>query len=459
MRNRNCVMIIFLIFILAFSAILPYISSEIPKKTPSEGIQRVILISIDSCNPEYLSSQFMPNLYSRIIQDGIKFKFANTVLAAETQSGHTTMVTGSYPTHSGIIGNGLYFPDDWEDPVSHEIVYPAGTTISTFTDHRLLLTKTIFEQFQDNDSIQTAFISGKWRLVPLLCEGADLVFGNANNGSFLIPEDYKMKVGAPLTYIEGDAVDIWSMNCLIEVVKNDPQIDFIFVNLAYLDPCQHSYGAYNEMIYHNLRELDNLFLRLFNELETMGEYDSTLFVIVSDHGHDRSDYVINLFDILNDAAPQIGADILAEGQSAYIFLDNQSQLSQTLNLLEAQEGIGLVVPRNNTGLVGYGNYSDYNLYPYRNRTGDIYVCTKQNGAVVVNPNIPFMLYGIHGGPSTQDVILSFICKNMQFKPELQGFEINTMIPNTVDILPTVAQIMNWSLDTMILDGEALDILV
>ncbi|MHA1269346.1 MAG: alkaline phosphatase family protein [Candidatus Helarchaeota archaeon] len=459
-KNSKRLTFLLIASLIIISGFIPYISSLLPKQPQSTGVKRVILISIDSCNPEYISPMFMPNLYSRILRDGIKFKVANTILGAETQSGHTSMLTGSFPTHSGIIGNGLYFPEDWVDPETNETVYHAGTKVFTITDHRLVLTNTIFEQFKDNSSIKTAFVSGKWRLVPLLSEGANLIFGNNKvEKTYMIPPDYYQWVGAPLCYSEGDAIDVWTINCLIETIKHNPEINFTFVNLAYLDDLQHAYGGYNEMIYHQLRELDNMLLRLFNELEARGEYDSTLFVVTGDHGSDRTDYYINLYEVFGQSSnPHIDAEVHAEGQSAYIFLDNASQLQEAITLLESQEGIGLIVPRDNSSVVGYQNYSAYNIYPYYNRSGDIFVCAKEHGAIITNPNVPFTLFGMHGGISTRDVPMAFFCKNLQFKDELRGFEINNYIPNTVDILTTIASIMNWTLNNMTLDGEILNIL-
>ncbi len=459
MRTRNLISTFLMLGIISLSTIFPLIGYVIPKKEAEAGIQRVILISLDSCNPEYISQQYMPHLYSRIMQNGVKYKLANTILATETQSGHTSMLTGAYPSHTGFSGNGLYFAEDWDDPGTPGVDYPAGTSIPTFIDPRLILVNTIFEQFATNGSIKTAFISGKWRLIPLLSGGADLIFGNAKNGTIMIPEDYYSKVGAPFTYAEGDVIDSWSMNCLIEVMKNDPDVDFVFMNLAFLDDLQHAYGAYNELIYAHLRELDNLFLRLFNELESQGMYDSTLFVVTADHGSDSVEFVLNIHEILeNSVNPHINGHVFAEGQSAHIFLDNESQLSEAITLFEGKEGIDLIIPWNNTGLPGYANYSDYNLFPYVNRSGHLFVSVKGNGAVVTNPDFPFTLFGMHGGASTQDVPLAFFCKNLDLDPALTGHEIINTIPETVDIMPTIASIMNWSLDQMTLDGEILDII-
>lgn len=459
MRQRDSITTLLIISILTLSVFIPYISSLLPKTAPEEGVQRVILISLDSCNPEYINPQYMPNLYYRIMQDGIKYKVASSVLASETQSGHTTMLTGAHPTHTGITGNGIYFPYDWDDPGTPGIDYPAGTSIPTFIDPRLRLAKTIFEQFASNTSITTAFIAGKWRLSPLLSGGADLAFGNPKNGTVLVPESYLPKVGAPFTYAEGDILDSWSMNCLIEIMKNDPDTDFTFINLAFLDDLQHAYGGYNELVYAHLRELDNLFLRLFNDMESNGIYDSTLFVITADHGAESVDFVLNIHEIVeNSVSPHIDAHVFAEGQSAHLFLENESQLPDAIALFEQQENIDLIIPWNNTGLPGYSNYSDYNIFPYVNRSGHLFVSAKAHGAVITNPLFPFILNGMHGGASATDVPMAFFCKNLEFKSALTGHEIFNVVPHTVDIMPTIASVMNWSLDQMTLDGKVLDIL-
>ncbi len=444
---------------LLVSAFLPYLASFAQPLPQSPGIKRVIFISIDSCNPEYLGPGYMPNLYARIMRDGIKFKVAKSILASETQAGHTSLLTGSFPEHSGMIGNGLYFAEEWKDPVSGEVIYPEGSEVFTFTDPRLRLTKTIFEQFAGNTSMTTAMVSGKWRLIPLLGSGANLIFGNPKNGSISFPSEYDDDVGAPFTYAEGDTVDPWTMNALLQVLRINPGMNFTFLNLAFLDNVQHSYGAYNAFVANQLRETDNLLSQLFNYLESIGEYDSTLFIITGDHGSETTKFVLNLFDLFNSTttSPTINAHVFAEGQSAYIFLEDQAQLPDALALLRAQEGVGLVVPRNNSTVVGYGNYTQYHIYPDRNRTGDIYVAAREGGATVIHPTVPLMLNGIHGGPSAQDVPMAFIGKNVPFKTSLKGREILDYIPNTVDLMPTIAHVMNWTLDKMTLDGVVLDL--
>ena len=170
-------------------------------------------------------------------------------------------------------------------------------------------------------------------------------------------------------------------------------------------------------------------------------------------------FYLNIHEIVeNSVAPHIDAHVFSEGQSAILFLDNESQLPDAITLFEQYEKVDLILPWNNTGLPGYCNYSDYNLYPYVNRSGHLWVSVDAHGAVVTNPDFPFTLFGMHGGQSTIDVPLAFFCKNLNFDPALTNHEILNKIPHLVDIMPTIADIMNWSLDQMTLDGEVLDIL-
>ncbi|MHA1131489.1 MAG: alkaline phosphatase family protein, partial [Candidatus Helarchaeota archaeon] len=399
-------------------------------------------------------------LYSRIMQHGVKYKLARTILNSETQSGHVSMLTGSFPSHSGIPGNGMYFPVAWDDPSTPENPdYPAGTSIGTFTDPRLIMSETIYQQFAGNASIKTAFIAGKNRLPGFVSVNANLSFGITINGTIMIPPGYDSKVGIPAATIAGDLMDGWPMTCLTQLMINDPDTDFTFINLAFLDDLQHMVGGYNERVYEFLRELDNRMLELFNVMESRGIYDSTLFVITADHGSETVEFVVCLQDILdNSVSPHISGVAFSEGQSARIFLDNPSQLADAVALFEADERVGLIIPWNNTGLPRYGNFSDYNLYPYTNRSGDLLVTLKAGGATILDPNMPFQLLGMHGGPSTVDIPMAFFCKNLEFDPGLTGREILEINPSVVDIMPTIESLMNWSLDTMTLDGQALDIL-
>ena len=224
-----------------------FVSSTSYYMVPSQetGLRRVIVFSLDSCNPEYMSDGYLPHLNEFIISQGFKFKVANTVLSSETQAGHTTMLTGAFPNTTGIFGNGLYFTDN-------------GVDTGLVLDPAYRWAPTIFQALHgSNPNLTTAFVSGKWRLGPLLSQEADIVLTSPRS-NIPIPNEYSALVGTPIPYMDGDLMDAWVFNAILQVVKKDDP-EFAFVNLAQIDWAHHATGAFNANMDRCMREVDALF--------------------------------------------------------------------------------------------------------------------------------------------------------------------------------------------------------
>ncbi len=422
MRNKtDKAVLLILIILISFGFSINFIATSsfpptVPRTTP-----RVILISIDSGNSDYLSEEMMPKLFSEIIAHGSKYKYAQGVVAAETQHGHTTILTGAFPNQTGLIGNGLYINE-------------TGTTVGVLLDPKYRFAETIIEA---NPSIKTAFISGKWRLPPLLAQGADLIFTSPVTG-IPLPNGYATKVGAPITYCDGDIVDPWIINALIEVIKRDDP-DFIFCNLAWTDVQGHASGGigdYSAFIKRQLAELDNLFMLLFTELKAMGQFENTIFAIVSDHGMETVDKFVDIEGYLQNSGIQNHVHV--EGGSGFIFLSNSSQQASAVELLRQHPDVAVVVPRENMS-----------RYPYcldtlLNRTGHIYISLREHTILSFRlPGLgalPIGNIGSHGGISCSDVIMAWMGPNIT----RTGYELS-IIPHQVDIVPTICHIMGWNL--------------
>ena len=229
------------------------------------------------------------------------------------------------------------------------------------------------------------------------------------------------------------------MRALIEVIKGDDP-DFTFVNLAWTDVEGHytgGIGDYSVMIQRQLRELDDLFMRLFTELKAVGEYENTIFCITSDHGMETIEDVVDIEGYL--IAHGIQNHVHPEGGSGYIFLDDSLQNQTAVNLLLTHPDIAVVLP--------YENMSQYpfclNTFP--NRTGDIYFSLKEHRMVALRiPGlgaVPLSQIGSHGGISTQDVVMAWMGPNIT----CTGYEINTIVPHLVDIVPTICHLTGWTL--------------
>jgi len=401
-----------------------------PSEAPSKP-KRVILISLDSCSPEYPNDPYyMPLLYDVIHDNGVAFKTCWASLAAETMLGHTTMLTGCHPNSSGVIGNGYYNNETDKD-------------IGVVQDPKFRLVETIIEAIEPNSSIKTAFISGKWRLPAFLAQEADVVLGSTKVwDKFPMPQKYLDKLGYPLEHGDGDIYASWTIRAVIECIKSDDP-DFIFVNLAWLDVTGHDTGSFNLNIKRLVSQLDYNLNMLFNELKAMGEFENTLFIITGDHGMDSIYGVFDPKAYLESYGIHVH-HVHAEGQSAFIYLENASQMNMAVDLLNKNDKVGLALSRDDMYLL--------HLDTFINRTGHVYMSCKAHYAVVLESagiEFPVSQIGTHGGISCRDVPLMLMGPGIK-----KGQFIENKIPELVDIVPTIGNITGWNIPSTC-DGRVL----
>lgn len=435
MKKTDRTVVLIIAILIGFGFTINIIATSFFPPANTRTTPRVILFSIDSANPEYLTEAMMPKLFAEIMARGSKYRFALTSLAAETQHGHTSILSGAYTNNSGMIGNGYYNETD-------------GTAVGVALDPSFRLAETLIESIERTTPvIKTAFLSGKWRLPPLLSQDADFIFASpvaeeVTGRSFPLPPGYLQKLGTPVTFPDGDIIDSWVMRALLEVIKQDDP-DFLFVNLAWTDVFGHNSGGigdYSIMIKRQLAELDNLFMYFFTELRAMGEYDNTLFIITSDHGMETVEKVIDVRAYLEDNG--IGSYVHPEGGSGFIFLDNPAETATAVNLLRQNPDLAVVL--NRTEMAQY----PYMLNTFENRTGQIYVSAREHCIITFPPipglgSIPLSPIGSHGGVSLQDVVMAWMGPNIT----KMGYEITTSVPHVVDIVPTICNLTGWTLPT------------
>jgi predicted AlkP superfamily pyrophosphatase or phosphodiesterase len=422
--KKTRAVLLIIIVLMAFGFSINFIAYSLFSTTSHRATPRVILISIDSGNADYLSEAMMPKLFGEVMAHGTKFKSAITVLPAETQHGHTSMLTSAFPNKTGLVGNGLYFND-------------TGQTVGVLLDPDYRLAETIFEAInRTNPALKTAFISGKWRLPPLLSKGADLIFASPVT-DIPLPEGYLQRLGSPVLFYDGDIVDTWIIDALIDVIKHDDP-DFTFVNLAWTDVFGHfcgGIGDYSAIIQQQLWELDDLFIRLITELKAMGEFENTVLVITSDHGMETVEKFVDVQGYLADNG--VESHIHIEGASGFVFLTNSSQKDAAVSLLRQHPDIAVVVPRENM------SQYPYCLDTFINRTGHIYFSMREHVQIslqLFGDDLPLGNIGSHGGISCQDTIMAFMGPNIT----CPGYERVDIVPNIVDIVPTICHIMGWT---------------
>ncbi|MFX1450981.1 MAG: alkaline phosphatase family protein [Promethearchaeota archaeon] len=463
MKHKNKIAGLFIAFIFCLSFSLDYVSFKIGPdhiiEPPGIGIKRVILISIDSCNPDYIRPDLMPHLWEFMLFTGCMFINAETILSSETIPCHTSMLTGAYPNTTKIFGNQYTNVSLWFHP------FPGFGAPHKFFDYDIRQAKTIIEAIEPNLTVGTHFISSKWLHWMLGWESDSWVgpefriefsqgvprYLPASSYSWANPA-YQSQVGNG--YGEMLPMDNWIINSLIESLRNEKYLqNFYFVNIGYTDEMGHVYGARNAMAERQMREVDNLLHSLFLEIISLGKLFTTSFIITSDHGMETiNEEGVNLEALLKGAG--IPCYIHVEGGSAYIglpFIDkNTTEYKETkeimLNYLELINSrywlFDVIVPSE--------NFSNYNL-PTDGAAGDIFLSTRRGVRIRTNA-LPAHANGDHGSINEQKIVMIWMGPDIKQR----GIIFNEDPVSICDIVPTIGNITGWDISDCSLDGRVLE---
>ena len=72
-------------------------------------MNKVMILVIDGCAPEYITPEFAPNIHRLAEQ----FGFSKTVMAVVptvTNVNHASILSGKFPSETGMAGNYYYNP-------------------------------------------------------------------------------------------------------------------------------------------------------------------------------------------------------------------------------------------------------------------------------------------------------------------------------------------------------------
>jgi len=101
-----------IVYLLIILAALPLVAQRTQPTTPAQVNRRprlVLLIAVDQFRRDYLErfgDLFVNNGFRRLLRDGASWEEANyDHVPTYTACGHATMMTGAYPSETGIVGN------------------------------------------------------------------------------------------------------------------------------------------------------------------------------------------------------------------------------------------------------------------------------------------------------------------------------------------------------------------
>lgn len=281
-----------------------------------------IIVCLDGCAPEYLSTSDTPNL-DAIARAGFK-TIGKAVVPTVTNVNNTSIVTASFPEVHGITSNYCL------DSETGEEMYMESP--------EFLLTDTIFRRAARRGE-KSAILTAKNKLKTLIQDGASVAESAEKPSAWLVDE-----LGAPpgIYTIE---INHWLFRAARKVLeKFSPDLLY----LTTTDYVTHKHAPDDEKAQWNLNQLDRLLGEILNVSSDIE------IVVTADHGMNPKSRALDLNRILHDRGiPANAIPIIKDryvvhhrnlGGAAYVYLEDASLLNEAMGVLSAEKGIERVMP-------------------------------------------------------------------------------------------------------------------
>ena len=258
----------------------------------------VVGFLFDGANPNVLYAMAAageaPNV-ARLMEMGTAFGHgAMAGLPTVTLANHTSILTGAYPGHHGILNNAWY-----DRAAGRQVITNSSSTWPTAMDHIRPGTETLHsavrrtwpEAFSasvnepcDVDAGYSTFGFFRRGEVPPIPERADDLPHVTER--FVRPsKDYAWSSVVDHMGVE-QAVGIWSGHYRDE---SYPMPRFMWVNFTLTDAAMHEGGPHSEMAAASVRDSDARIGEVLAAVERAGVFDDTAFFLVADHGMEEND--------------------------------------------------------------------------------------------------------------------------------------------------------------------------
>jgi predicted AlkP superfamily pyrophosphatase or phosphodiesterase len=239
----------------------------------------VLLISVDGMLPAYYREADalglrIPNI-RLLTREGAHASGATSVMPSVTFPAHTTIVTGVSPSRHGITNNSIFDPDgslgggwffyydDVKVPTLFSKAREGGLRVGSVT---WPVTAGAPVDLNLPDMYPVPTVREAKNLIALTRTGtkpallADLL---APAALLNMRDDLRGKVA-------------------VRFLRERP--DFLAVHLLELDEAQHKFGPRSPEALATVEHLDEILGTIFDELRTLGRWEETTVVLVSDHG-------------------------------------------------------------------------------------------------------------------------------------------------------------------------------
>lgn len=316
-------------------------------------MQRTVLIDVVGLTPGLLG-EHTPQI-SAWRETGASVVPISPVLPAVTTAAQTTYITGKYPEEHGIVGNGWYFRDDSEVRFWRQ-------------SNKLVKSPKVWDVArQQNPSFTCAkmfwwynmYSTADYAATPRPMYPSD---GRKIPDVYTTPpklrDELQEKLGQfPLFKFWGPLACIDSSVWIAESAKHvellhSPTLSLVY--LPHLDYCLQKVGPVPDLIFKELREID----QVVGDLIEFYESRDVRVMLISEYGISQVSHPIHINRALRDAGlitvrEELGRELLdcgackafavSDHQIAHVYINDSSVYDQVVKLLQGLDGIDLVL--------------------------------------------------------------------------------------------------------------------
>lgn len=256
-------------------------SSDPPGPLPGaeSGRLTVVVAVVDSLMPHEVTAA-TPQL-NALKAAGTFFEESRSIFIAETIPNHVAMMTGVYPSRSGIFSND-YLDFTVTPPAEMDLSAPeklTANTLFTWIDRRC--------GGNPATDVRTGATLSKDYLFRIFeGDAANAALANDDPDVFNTRPDSHWDPKTSDLYIPAPSEHTPDTPTMTQALAQLPDADFLFINLGDVDRLAHASGEQARS--GALTEADTQIRNLVTALRDAGRWDSTVLIVLSDHGMDYS---------------------------------------------------------------------------------------------------------------------------------------------------------------------------
>ena len=288
-------------------------------------MHKVLILVIDGCAPEYIVPEFAPDIHRLAGQSGF-VKTVRAVVPTVTNVNHASILSGKFPSETGMAGNYFYNPVTGEEGFIEEKGFMKAETL--LQAYRKL-------------GLKTAFLTVKGKLLGVYGHAADIGISVQTPDETLLKK-YRLPAPPAVSSLDSSR---WIVNAALAVIKQeDPALVYCTTN----DYGFHHFGPEAPEAQLQIQQIDEA-------VAAIHEADPERQIYVTaDHGMNRKHRLLDFQRLADEAGLHIFClaplkdrykenHVYQEGGILYLFLKRPEEKDALLELIRSRPEIEAVM--------------------------------------------------------------------------------------------------------------------